>query len=197
MHFVKGNAKDFKKVYFSYLRDFKWNERANYFRMKNLLQHGYCELLLLSNHNKIIGYALMIQVSDYNYLLLNYFAIVKRYRKQGYGHIFLDEIKKYYHDTNGIFGEIEALGYGKNERENQIRKQRLHFYKTLGFEQLSNIRLKLWDVEYNAIFLPIQDQEKKQLQKYLLNIYENLYNKAYHSQTNVQKRIICEDRVDI
>lgn len=78
--------------------------------------------------------------------------------------------------SNGIFIEIEKVGLGKDEKENQFRKRRQQFYEKLGFKKL-NFDLFLFDVIYMPYVFSNIESAEETIIKEISNIYEKTLEK--------------------
>lgn len=60
-------------------------------------------------------------------VLLDYFAIYKEYQNKKYGTKAIEIFKSFFQAYDGVYGEIEKNGLGKNAEENKIREKRIQF----------------------------------------------------------------------
>ena len=109
--------------------------------------------------------------------LLDYFAIVKKFRAQGVGTAFLSEVVKKY-EGQGIFCEIEStMDSEVTDMENRLRRKR--FYLAGGMEE-TGIEVYLFGVRMELLTYNCEidfDSYKK--------FYKDSYGKA--AEINVQK----------
>ena len=103
----------------------------------------------------LIGYAFFIMVKGGNQLLLDYLAIVEKYRSKGAGSIFLKEMKQQLTEYKGILIETEDIDCAQNEEERNIRQKRDAFYVRNGAVR-TGIRSHVYGVDYVIWTLPIE-----------------------------------------
>lgn len=157
INLVEISIKDFKKeIYSEYKKLFPAKERKPYIVLAQAFKKGCTSIIKIEFENKTVGFFILNIVN--NYIQIDYFAIFKKYQSQGYGTLALKELQNKYSASNGIFIEIEKLGAGKNETENNLREKRFNFYKQLGFEML-NFDIELFKVIYTPCCFNYQNKE--------------------------------------
>lgn len=125
-----------------------------------------------------VGFLIYVTVLNNPYVWLDYFAIYKEYQNKKYGTKAIKIFKKFFANYDGIYGEIEKVGFGKADKENQIRAKRLKFWESLGFELL-NIDMNLWDVVYSSCVLKLSNVQRnnEEILKYGFALYEAVMGK--------------------
>ena len=167
--------KEFKKdVYKQYKKIFPMSERKPY----KILEKGYYNknavFYKIIEESKLVGFIITQNVENSSYILLDYFAILPEYQCNGYGKQAIKELNKIVSKKyNGILIEVEKLGLGKNEKENELRQRRIEFYEKLGFVNLQ-IDLNLFNVIFSVYVLPCIEemQNKHEIIEELLKIYD-------------------------
>jgi ribosomal protein S18 acetylase RimI-like enzyme len=166
---------EFKKdVYKQYKKIFPIQERKSY----KMLEKGYYNknavFYKIIEENNLVGFIITQSVENNLYVLLDYFAILPEYQCKGYGKQAIKELnkivsQKYY----GIVIEVEKLGLGKNQKENELRQRRIEFYEKLGFVNLQ-IDLNLFNVVFSIYALRCVDviQDKDEVINNLFKIYD-------------------------
>ena len=162
-------------IYFKYLvHDFHKKEIKPWEHIKKLLdRQNYLCLGLFDEENTLFAYAFFCTSQDSSWLFLDYYAVCTEYRGQGYGSIFIELLKKYLTNKNGILAEVENPAYAENEKEKQVCIRRIKFYKKNNW-YLSQVYTCVFDVNYQIIQLPFYNSIDDSL------IYEEIYN-IYHT----------------
>lgn len=170
---------EFKRdVYNNYAKLFAEEERQPLKILKKLFEKGNLKFVKIMDEEINVGFLIYVETIHNPYIWLDYFAIYKEYQNQKYGTKAVQVFKTFFKDYGGIYGEIEKLGCGKTEEENNIREKRLKFWENLGFELL-NIDLYLFDVIYSSCVLKFKDRkrENEEILNYGFKLYETVMGK--------------------
>ena len=139
---------EFKEVLYSYyLEIFPREERKPLELIKSAYNKGYSRIIKIINNEIITGFMILNRVKKNSYAILDYLAILPKYRNIGIGTSALKLLIEQERKNNGIFVEIEKVGLGKDKEENEFRSKRRKFYEELGFKKLK-FDLVLYDVVY-------------------------------------------------
>lgn len=147
-----------EEIYPYYLELFPKNERKSLNSIEKPYLKSITKLVKIVDGDTTVGFLIYNTIPDIKYVQLDYFAIFKKYQNQKYGSQAIFLFKDYFKDYYGIYGEVEKLGYGKTQEENNIRKKRIKFWENLGFTML-DVDLCLFDVVYTACIYKITDKE--------------------------------------
>lgn len=171
------------KIYQKYLELFPKDEIMSLKLLKKLYKKEILKFVEIMDEKNVVGFLIYVTLKNNPYVWLDYFAIFKKYQNKNYGTKAINLLKKFLNKYDGIYGEIEKLGFGNTEVENEIRKRRASFWMNLGFE-IMDIDLKLFDVIYSPCVLRINDYSKtyREILEYGIILYksimsENKYNK--------------------
>ena len=170
----KVDIERFKQtIYPEYEKIFPKTERKSYESIVKLYKNNILELIEIKNENIFIGFILINKLKNNPYIQLDYFAILSKYQRKGYGKQALELLKEVYKDYDGIFIEIEKLGLGENEKENEIRRKRASFYESMGCVKLG-FDLELFQIIFSTYMLPCLKQEfsNEVVIKKVFEIYE-------------------------
>lgn len=142
----------------------------------------------MKKENKIVGFLIYNTLKNNPYIWLDYFAILPEYQDKKYGTKAISLLKEYLKDYTVIFGEIEKIGMGENEKENEIRKRRVKFWKRAGFHILDT-DFELFGVVYSPCILPIKeiDKEDKVVENIWLFYQEIIGKKKFEKNCKVIK----------
>lgn len=143
-------------------RDFPADELKSLSAIKSLLAKGaYSGLGLFAaasgegfQKGGLLGYALFLQAPGSPVVLLDYYAVLPKYRNLGLGGIFLDGMKKSYALMDGILLETEDPDTAADDEERDLRSRRNGFYLR-GGARMTDIRCALFHVAFRILYLPI------------------------------------------
>lgn len=177
MELKELDIKQFKKdIYKYYKRLFPALERKSYRTIKRTYNNGIMKILGIFDESELIGFMITNEIRDGKYIQLDYFAIFPEYQSKGYGKQAIIELKKLYSDYYGIFIEIEKIGLGENDKENELRRRRSKFYEKLGFVKLK-VDLELYKVIYSLYVLTYNDirEDDDRVIEELFKIYKEVF----------------------
>ena len=139
--------------------------------------------------NVLKGYAILILYESKKCILLDYFAILSTYRKNGLGTQFLRELKEEYREWDAIFIESEA-------EKSETARKRIEFYKHSSAVVTSFI-VALYFVEYHILMIPLAVAlDQKEIIDRVRAIYEKIYtSKQLEEYINI-KKVIEENAID-
>lgn len=173
------NYTEFKKVYNNYIKyDFPLLERRPLFSIKQLYKEDKY-LCYVYEDIEIKAYSSFTWSSKCGVVLLDYFAINKKYRNSGIGSSFINDLK---HNINakGIIIECDAPESTNNDIEKKTRERRIAFYLKNG-AQSTNIKVKIAGVEYLLLWISLAEElENIDIKYEILNIYHNMYPKIFY-----------------
>jgi ribosomal protein S18 acetylase RimI-like enzyme len=189
---VDGGIHELKDVYQQYINDFAIDELKKYEQLEFLLSRKNYKLLLLKDRtiNEIVGYTFIYELKQLNSIWLDYIAVMKKYRNQGYGTILFNKILHYNEDGLGVFIEIEIPEEGHN-KENQLR--RIKFYERLGAKKLHLSYLFPTNNGGFPMFLyfkpssNIQKLPKKLIQEAITEVFENIHTDVKNREHILRK----------
>lgn len=174
MELRKIDIEEFKKdIYSEYKKIFPIVERKSYRRLKKAYKNQNSDIIEVNLENETIGFIIVNSLKGNPYVILDYFAIFPQYQSKGYGTEAIKLLKEMYKQYKGIFIEIEKLGEGKTEQENNLRKRRAKFYEKLGFYKLS-FDLRLYGVTYSPYMFDCYNSRnltENQIIECIFNIY--------------------------
>ena len=127
-------------------RDFPPAELKPLSRLQKMLDDGQYAPYALFLDGEIAAYAFYWMSGD-PYVMLDYYAVVPKWRNQGTGSKLLrDMLDRFCVDGRGVFGEVEAPITGVPEVD-ELRTRRLNFYLRAGLRQMG-FRTKIFGVPY-------------------------------------------------
>ena len=144
---------DFSLLKKSLKRDFSFYEYMPLFLIKRCLKKKTMTGYFLCDVD-IIGYALLVTVTNSNYIHLQNIAITPEYRSKGYGSDFMKKLMDRYPNRTFI---LEVLGNISKEVQDTASSQRIRFYERLGFSIISQSKYKIAGKEITVMVNGICD----------------------------------------
>lgn len=186
--FKKITIKEFKKdVYHDFCTLFSKEERKPYYVLKRNFKDHILQIYKIEHEGIYIGFMLFNRIAESRLLQFDYFGILPKYQNKGYGKETIRQLKIEMKDYDCIYGEVEKEGYGRDKKENEIRKRRMNFYKELGFYPLE-YDLNLFDVIYTPICLPLfEKQSDEKILADAFQIYASVLGKRMLKHCKLDK----------
>ena len=133
-------AAQWLRIYCLYRSAFPRAERKPFSIIVKMFRRGKTDLWCAENKGEFLGFAATI--NEDRLILLDYFAVEKKYRGEGIGSAALLAIREQY-SGKGMFVEIEKEDpSAANREERQHRKQ---FYRDCGMDEL-NVTARVFGV---------------------------------------------------
>lgn len=158
--FTKLDKKELSFIYNKYMvNDFPPDELKPLSHIERMMDQNLCTAHCLKKEGEVLSYFTLCRHSGI--VLVDYLAVNPNFRGQGLGGktlAYLKEIAE--HDT--ILVECENPDFASSSEERTIRERRINFYLKAGF-CLSDVRSKLFDVEYVILTFPESDCADKGL----------------------------------
>ena len=134
--------------------------------------HSY-DCYQLTENGALVGYALFVRQScdGRDWYLLDYLAVIKKYRNHGYGSEFLHGLPMLIKDADSIIVEVEDPDKAGDEADGMLRRRRLAFYLRGGFVK-TGVTATIFGVPYHILELPcrkVHSMEESRM------IYTSLY----------------------
>ncbi len=176
---IKLEEVDYKffkdNIYEYYVELFPEDERQPLKLLEKLFQENILKFMTIMKDNISVGFIIYVTIKDNPYVWLDYFAIYKQFQNKSLGSNAIKRLKKYFNDKSGIYGEIEKIGKGNTEEENNTRLKRAKFWESLGFEFL-DYDLDLYDVLYTPCVLKLDNSKysDKEILEYGFSIYKQV-----------------------
>lgn len=171
MKLVNIDMHEFKEmIYPEYLKIFPKLERDTYTDIETAVLRNITKLMKIEDNSHFVGFIITSALNNSKYIQLDYFAILPKYQDKGYGSEALRLLKQQSKKYQGIFIEIEKVGLGNNQKENELRKRRAEFYERLGFNKL-NCDLDIDTVVYSPYVLSTSEIQERE-EEVIKNIWE-------------------------
>ena len=137
---------DYKTLYSHMKRDFPSNELAPFFAIKRNFKKNIYDGFYMTENGADIGYAVITSPEHLEYALINYFAVLPKYRSKGYGTAFLQNIFSIYPDRIFIV-EVDNPSAAKTNAKRKEAVRRVRFYERAGFHVMPTVRAKIFGVD--------------------------------------------------
>ena len=183
MHIKQLSVEEVSHIFNNSMQfDFPQNEIRPLNNIKKLMgQNSYpCFGLYIDGILK--AYAFFCHAASGECLLLDYYAVTRTERSQGYGSIFLKNLQEKLNSFSGIIIELESLNAAKNETQRMERERRISFYERNG-AQKTGIFTNLFDVEFDIFYLPIKKEWYDSfVYRELDKIYDTIFPKEFRGK---------------
>jgi hypothetical protein len=168
-----------------YKESFPSNERQPLKLIKERVEKGLSELHVGYLGNEIVCIAFLWYFNDSEYVLLDYMAVIRKYRNNYIGGNFFKFLtQKAINEKKYLIFEVEDFQYGNNIEQ---RKQRINFYIKNGAYILQDIPYllpSLDNTQPTEMLLMISPNylnnqiSKTKIQNLITRLYLELYNKS-------------------
>lgn len=181
---------EISEIYNTYLVvDFPKNEVKPLSRITELYEKQlYFAYGLYGDGNALLAYAFLYAAPNSDFLLLDYFAVLKSMRGEGLGtkalSLLCTEVETHF---AGLIIEAENPDFAETAEEKEIRKRRIRFYERNGFEH-TQILSRLFGVEYCILVRTARAPSTLNLTQSVINTYHTLIP-SKHWEKNVSVRI--------
>lgn len=133
----KGSDADFTAILDQYEKDFPEVERKSKKQLSYLFNEYQNYELFIARHNnldinsEIIGYAFTYEMRDIKFCILDYLAIMPKFRSCGFGTEFIEKLI----ELNGKFSMVFKIDSNNAISENTVRRNK--FLQRLGARQIT------------------------------------------------------------
>jgi len=178
------NHKDFKDAIIIYEESFPSNERQTKETIEQRIKENIYQMFIGYLKNSVVFMALLLNLKDSDFVLLDYMVTKEEFRNRGIGTKFLKKIMEQTKPKYMIL-EVENPEYGNNKRQ---RKQRVKFYKNLGAKEMKNTRYVLpplsGNIQTEMILMVLPNycngkMDGNLVKKIIIQIYKEVYNRNF------------------
>lgn len=174
---VLTDYKEFKKnIYKDYVKIFPKNERKTLSKLEDMYKRNILKIYKIIEKDVYVGFVMVVNINN-KISLLEYFAILSKYRNKGYGAKTIKLLKTLL-KSDLILVEIEKLGLGETKKENEIRNKRSDFYQKSNFINIPGFDLSICNVIFSPYIFYLNDNKysTKKIIKELFKIYIETYD---------------------
>ena len=190
----KCSSQQFDKIYAIYEKSFPLSEQKSKEFFRTLFEREDYSIFICQNQNEIEGFTIFYTPIILDFILLEYMAINGNIRSKGLGsklfQYSISQLHKF--DTKLILIEIDSTKDGS--KNCVINNKRADFYRKNSCKIVENFDYILGlKSEYRAskmelmVYFPNEKHiEKKNLKRYIQEIYSNVYNRS-HDDEDIEK----------
>lgn len=153
----RASITDLFAVYPNYRHDFPKSERKPIFMILANVIKGKSDIFVLHDGSGRKAYSITLTDSADNAVLVDYLAVMSKYRSGGFGSAMLKKLGEYYCDKSGLIVEIENPETADTEEETLIRNRRRKFYEKNGFV-MKPLKLNFFGVDMKMMYLKIKSE---------------------------------------
>ncbi len=170
MELIEIGVEEITNIFNKFIvNDFPKNEVKPLARMISMYERKTYICFEIKDDEKFVGYAFFVKLNK-SYLL-DYFAIAKDLRGEGYGSKALNLIKESFEEkVDVIIIESENPEYAKNMEEYTIQSKRIKFYKSCNCN-MTKIKANTFLSEYNIFTLCDKINDETEIKERYINIY--------------------------
>jgi GNAT superfamily N-acetyltransferase len=172
----KLEAIELKYFYKIIERDFASGEYPPLDALNNQIREGRQEGLVLCDGSDDFAYCFCAASPDHDYVLISLFAVFQKYRGQGIGSTFLEELHTRYAHKQALIVEVERPEDAHTAEERDKRLRRIAFYKKAGYRLIKGINYIIWGIPMHLMVLSINaspDSIDKRIKQIMQQIYCN------------------------
>lgn len=191
------NVKEIEEVYNQDMqRDFPKEEIKPLKTILELVRQGYYQCYGCFENKRLCAYLFFVWEHK-DLTLLDYFAVIPEFRRQGAGGKALALIRQEFSEEGfwGILFEIERISLAVNEEQKRVRTNRKKFYLQNGCME-TGLESKIFGVGYELLYLPVEEKQingkslmieeknsyasKQYITKEMFRKIEKAYTEIYH-----------------
>jgi len=183
MEFSKTTLEEFEGViYPDMLTQFPPTENKPKKLFMSLLKSGLYDGHSFYFKGELAAYAFCAHASNFLYLLLDHFAVLKKFHSKGFGSEILADVRRVYKDYDGMLLEVEKPDFANPDTLRRIRfyeraGAQLMPFDTLVPHESGVLALDLYYLPFNSVFTP---QSQSQVLKFLIYLYPHIYAHSPH-----------------
>lgn len=181
---------EIENIYQQYMtHDFPENELKPLSSIERMYQQGRYKGFVMEENGEVKAYWMLLQDSENNAYLLDYFAVLEEFRGQGYGSRALVNILDSVEVDELVVIEAENPKKAASQNENEIQERRLDFYRRNGviFTELASV---VYEAAYVIMYLSKGGKELPEEEVY--RIYVDFYEKWILGKEKCEKHLIME-----
>lgn len=185
MELIELSAEALTEVYDQYMTiDFPQDELKPLERILYTVETGLCCAYGMYEQDELRGYAIFIVPDGLRYGLLDYLAVLKKYRGTGVGHIFFEQIGDVlttkYPALKGFYIETENIAFAADAGERRTREKRISFYRQ-NHCVMTTLESRLFGVDYSILLYDFDEKNVDSATvKDLDDIYRAMFKKHHY-----------------
>ena len=179
MKLVELSKEERKNIYNKHmLNDFHKSEVKPLDMLERLIKEGHYICYGFFKDERLLGYAYFIKIKDS--ILMDYLAVIPKYRSMGYGSRFLQIIEHTFEEKyTSLLAEVENPRFALNKEDKLNRERRILFYLKNGFE-VSKIETCVLEDQYLIIKLNLDKKlDDEEVYKKTELVYKTIFGEEY------------------
>jgi GNAT superfamily N-acetyltransferase len=174
--FRKLNIDEMSVIYDRYMTEaFPPAELKPMSRIRDMSEAGIYDGYGLFGDGSLRAYGYFVTCPKSGDMLLDYLAVPKNYRGQGYGTKFLFHLPEIVGDRHTLIFEIEHPDKTDDPKEKEKRLRRKHFYLENGVSA-TEAETKVFGVDYQILqYMPGNDLTYPEVLKAVDNLYRTMF----------------------
>lgn len=154
--------------------DFPPEEIKPLSKILKLMNEGVYTCFGLYDNTELLSYAFTVSPKESDFMLLDYFAVLRGRRSGGIGGIFFEKLKETAKDKNGILIEVDDPDFAEDTAEKEKCQRRIMFYTRHGALN-SGLKTLLFDANYQIYYLSLSGKkETNQIKDSLETVYKRM-----------------------
>lgn len=176
-------VEEVREIYKNHLvHDFPPEEVKPLALIEKLMKQGVYPCYGLYEEQNLVSYAFFCKKPGGTCILIDFLAVIEKYRSYGYGSKFLDILKRELKEYGGIIFEVESGKSAVGAEELNICQRRIDFYHRNGVRD-TKYSCHYFGVDMNIMYLPLEtDLEDEVIYSELDNIYHVMHNKEVYEE---------------
>ena len=150
-----------------------------------LFEKGLYEGFGVFEGENLLGYAYFSMDNDHRFYLMDYFAIKKELRGQGYGSDMLQLITEHYKAADALICEVENPFLEEDYSLRQEKQRRMEFYRRSGWND-TGIDAWMYGVEYRILSAKASRHIEPEG---LLKAYELIYRSVIENREELERNM--------
>ena len=185
MELTELSAEVLAEVYDRYMvADFPQDELKPLERILYMMETGLCCAYGMYEQDELRGYAIFIVPDGLRYGLLDYLAVLEKYRGTGVGHAFFEQVGDVltirYPVLKGFYIESENIAFAADEGERRIREKRISFYRQ-NYCAMTTLESRLFGVDYSILLYDFGEKnDVSATVKDLDDIYRAMFSRHHY-----------------
>lgn len=165
---------EWKQIYENYMReDFPENELKPFPAMQQMREKGIYRAYGLKEGEELLAYWCMLCDQKEKTMLLDYLAVRKHLRGQGYGRKVIRLLADNMNSGYILFIESENPEGEKKAEEREIRERRIRFYQSCGCNLL-DMHSEIVSTPYRIFCLPKEEKDEEALKRRYMALYRDV-----------------------
>ncbi len=174
MELVELELPEWEEIYEKRMReDFPENELKPFSAMKQMRKAGIYRAYGLREEKGLLAYWCVLCDQKEKTMLLDYLAIRKDLRGQGYGRKVISSLADNMNSGYILFIESENPEGAENAEEKAIRERRIRFYQSCGCNLL-RMQSEIVSTPYRIFCLPKEEKDEEALKRRYLALYRDV-----------------------